>query len=362
MQLRSWSVLAALFTVAACRATPPRATIALSYPSWARPYREVAESLAAGDSGAPPAIVVDTVDPSENSPVMVRWAQQLAERKEVIGVVGPSGSRIALATAPIYNAAGLPQIVPGATSRLLHQVGPWTFTLAPDDSVEGAFIASYLTDVVRVRRIILFYENDEFGQGLRESVAGALRRSGVTIGSEIAVSVESDFEPLLAAALREGKPDAIVMAARERATGVIASLAARLAPGVPIVASDGALVPDRLSYYAGPAVANVRVVAFWMPDTTDPRQHRFMQLFRAQTGHDPDASDAMIQDGIALLVAAVRAVGPDRTAVREWLSSLGRERPPFPGLVGPVTFGTRRAMTLHMVRVVDGRIVVGAPR
>lgn len=351
-------MLTALLAVAACRVTPPRAIIALSYPAWARPYGDVAESLAVGDTGAPPTIVLDTADPSESAPVMVRWAQQLARRSEVVGVVGPSGSRIALATAPIYNAAALPQIVPSATSRLLRQVGPWTFTLAPDDSVEGEFIAGYLTRALRVHRVILFYENDEFGQGLRESVVAALARNGVTIGSEIAVSVESDFEPLLAAALRDGRPDAIVMAARERAAGTVAGLAARLAPGVPVVASDGALVPDHLAYFAGPAVSNIRVVAFWVPDSTDARQRRFIRIFHARTGHSPEANDAMIQDGIALLRAAVRTVGPDRTAVREWLTSLGRERPPFSGLVGPISFGARRAAALHMVRLVAGRIIV----
>ncbi|HSC59019.1 MAG TPA: hypothetical protein VLC11_05605, partial [Gemmatimonadales bacterium] len=79
---------------------------------------------------------------------------------------------------------------------------------------------------------------------------------------------------------------------------------------------------------------------------------------RRVTGHAPNADLAMIQDGIDLMSAAIDDVGPDRTAIRDWLRSLGRERPAFPGLTGPISFGTGRAVTLTMVRISpDGGIV-----
>jgi branched-chain amino acid transport system substrate-binding protein len=362
MSCRSWSIVAVMFAGTACRGGPPRAAIALSYPAWARPYAEVAESLAAGGATRLPAIVVDDADSSETTVRMVRWAQRLSALDSVVGVVGPSGSRVALATAPIYNAAGIPQVVPSATSRLLRQAGPWTFTLAPDDSVEGAFIARYLASVLHVRRVILFYANDEFGQGLRQAVRASLARSGVEFTAELAVSVESDFEPLLAAALRRGHPDAIVMAARDRETGTVAALAARLAPGVPIVASDGALRPGPLARFAGAALGNIRAVSFWMPDTADARIRRFIRIARARNGQPPDADAAMVQDAIALMAAAVADVGPDRSAIREWLRSLGRERPPFPGLTGPITFGGPAAPRLWMARIANGNVVPDTAR
>ncbi|HEV2291704.1 MAG TPA: ABC transporter substrate-binding protein, partial [Gemmatimonadales bacterium] len=241
------------------------------------------------------------------------------------------------------------------------QVGPWTFTMAPDDSVEGAFLAGYVDRVVRARRVILFYENDEFGQSLRASLLREFGARGITVSAQVSVFPNSDFEPLLVAALTSGRPDAVVMATRETEAGTIANLAASRLPGVPIVAADGALVPQRLVLLAGAGLPNIRAVAFCVPDPADPRQRAFIDQTRRVTGHDPNADLAMIQDGIDLMSAAIDDVGPDRTAIRDWLRSLGRERPAFPGLTGPISFGTGRAVTLTMVRIAPGGGIVPEP-
>jgi ABC-type branched-subunit amino acid transport system substrate-binding protein len=175
--------------------------------------------------------------------------------------------------------------------------------------------------------------------------------------AQVAVLPHSDFDLLLTAALRAGRPDVIVMAARGRATGTVAALTARLLPGVPIVAGDGALVPEQLIRYAGLAVDRIHAVAFWIPDPADPIQREFVDAFHRTTGRDPDANDAMLQDGMMLLAAAIDEVGPDPAAVREWLISLGRYRPPFPGVTGPVTFGTDRIARLRMAHLEGGRPV-----
>ena len=49
----------------------------------------------------------------------VERAARLAERPDVVGVVGPGGSRQALHVIPIYREAQLAEVVPTATSRLL---------------------------------------------------------------------------------------------------------------------------------------------------------------------------------------------------------------------------------------------------
>lgn len=360
MPIRAWSVVAILLATAACQGHRSRPTIALGYPAWGAPYAAIADSLArAGTGGALPIrIIFDTADAQETSEAMVAWAQRLGRTRDVIGVVGPSGSRVALATAPVFNDAGVAQIVPSATDRLLGQVGPWTFTLAPDDSVEGAFLADYVDRSVHARKVILFYENDEFGQSLRESLLREFARRRIVVLAQVGVFPNSDFEPLLAAALNAGRPDALVMATRETEAGTIAKLAFGRRPGVPIVASDGALRPERLVELSGAGLANIRAVAFWVPDTTDAHQRAFILAARRVTGHDPDADMAMIQDGIALMTAAIADVGPDRAAIRDWLRSLGRERPAFPGLTGSISFGPDRAHALAMVRIApDGRLI-----
>lgn len=360
MPVRAWSILTVLSAAAACLGSRSRSTIALSYPVRGTRYVTVAGSLAGADpvTERSPQLRVDTADLHETSESMVAWAQRVGRMPDVVGVVGPSSSRIALATAPVYNAAGIPQVVPMATDRMLRAAGPWTFTMAPDDSVEGAFLADYVGRVVGARRIILFYENDEFGQSLRESLLREFATRNIVVLAQVAVLPVSDLEPLLAAALGAGRPDALVMATRVAEVGAVAKLAARRLPGVPVIAADAAADPDRLVQLAGDGLGEIRTVAFWVPDTTDPHQRAFIAATRRLIGREPDADMAMIQDAISLLTAAISEVGPDRTAIRDWLRSLGRERPAFRGLTGSIAFGPGRSHSLAMVRVApDGRIV-----
>ncbi|HWP69937.1 MAG TPA: hypothetical protein VNM36_02510, partial [Gemmatimonadaceae bacterium] len=57
---------------------------------------------------------------------------------------------------------------------------------------------------------------------------------------------------------------------------------------------------------------------------------------------------ALQYDAFMLLAAAVRDVGPDRMAIRNWLESLGRTRQPWIGVTGPIAFNNPRSEILRM--------------
>ena len=79
-------------------------------------------------------------------------------------------------------------------------------------------------------------------------------------------------------------------------------------------------------------------------------------------GREPRHGDATWYDALMLASQAVRDAGPDRAAVRAWLESLGRTRPPYFGVTGPIAFTPDAARPLVMTRL-RGRqsILVPAP-
>ena len=126
------------------RAGADRPVIGFAYTKASAPYVALGESSFAARGIIPaPRLLWDSVADSETSDGALALAATFSARTEVAVVVGPSNSRHALATAPAYSAAGLAQIIPSATSRRLREAGPTTFTLAPDDSVEGEFLARF---------------------------------------------------------------------------------------------------------------------------------------------------------------------------------------------------------------------------
>jgi len=357
------SVLA-LWVVAGCHTSVHSVAIGFAFTYHLKAAIAVAnEEIALRRLGRGPqvSIVYDSAVAGDPAAVEVRRAGRLAAVPGMVAVVGHSGSRASLAAAPVYNEAGIVQVTPNSTSRLLKSAGAWTFNLAPDDSVEGAFIGDFVAERLRAVRAAIYFENDEYGAGLRDGVVTALGERGVAVLDRVPIDQTSDFHTLVAASLKRGVPDVVIVAGRQLEAGSIARVMRER--GVPraVVAGDGALVLPTLTRAAGPAADSLYAVAFWMPDAPDSLSRAFVERYRRATGELPQSVDAMSHDALMLLVDAVRAVGPSRVAVRQYLRDLGGSRTPYVGVTGRISFGPEARPRLVMAHVVGGgvRRVVG---
>lgn len=175
----------------------------------------------AGVGGRRLELVVDTiaeaVEPADHE---IQRALRLVARRPV-AVAGHGGSRGSLAAAPVYNAQSILQLVPIGTSRLLRESGRWTIRMAPDDSVEGAFLADFVRDSLRARSVVLFHMSDEYGFGIRRGVEAALAETGVLVTRAQRFDTESDFTTLVEAAFRGPDADVAVIAGRSLETAAI---------------------------------------------------------------------------------------------------------------------------------------------
>lgn len=350
------SVLLVALSVLGCQRPGP-AVIGYAFPyTAAAVVRLATERIAELPGRRGVRIVEDTVAGGNRADLEVARARRMVETPGLIAVVGHSSSRGALAAAPVYNDAEVVQISPLTTSRHLAAAGEWTFTLSPNDSVEGAFIAEFLDERLRARTAALLYVGDEYGEGLRDGIAAGLAARGIRITSEFLYDGESNLETLLRASLRPRVPDAVVVAGHPEATAEIARLLMQYAPGIPVVAGDGALRLPALPELAGPAIEQIYAVSFWMPDTTDSRYREFAGQFRQLTGNDPDPADVLTYDALMLLATAAREAGENPEDVRRWLLELGDARPPYQGVTGPITMSSPPGHP-RMVRIVDGRPV-----
>jgi branched-chain amino acid transport system substrate-binding protein len=288
----------------------------------------------------------------------VESAARFAGIKLLVAVVGHASSGGSLAAAPIYAEAGIPLVVPTGTSRLLRRAGSWVFPLSPDDSTEGAFLAAFVADRLHARTVSIFYDDDTYGVGIRDAVVRALAPRGTAIRRAVAVSGACPSaqgvrpEPSLdLAASRRNPPDVIVLALRTddalclaraiRARGVRSAFVG--GDGVEVSAPFLRGAPD--SFY---------VAAFWHAGLADARSQAFVRDFQRLAGRTPLPQDALQYDAIMLLAEAVRAVGPNRTAVRDYLRSLGKEWPAYAGITGAIA--TEQSRPLYMLKLRAGAV------
>jgi branched-chain amino acid transport system substrate-binding protein len=281
-------------------------------------------------------------------------------RKPVVAVLGHEGSGSSLAAAPVYNAAGVVQLVPTGTSHLLAHAGAWTLALAPNDSAEGRFIAAFVRERLHGAGVLVFHSNDRYGIGLRDGIRAAQSAAGVRVLGEVRYDGTADLAVLAAAALKRSAPDVVVIAGYANEAARIAGEVRALGVRVPIVAGDGAHALPTLANTRPGASEGMYVVTFWLPGSANSATRRFETAVRSRLGREPAARDAMAYDGMRLLAAAVQAAGPRPDRVLAYLRSLGVERPRYRGLTGEIGFGPGAGVPRFVMGQVRGALVVPA--
>jgi branched-chain amino acid transport system substrate-binding protein len=315
---------------------------------------EVARTIATGHMTVH--ITIDTEAPPGEEQVddEISRAERIVATAGLSGVVGHLGSRGSLAAAPVYNRAKVAQLVPTATSRLLHQAGPWTFLLSPDDSLEGAALGRFASEILGAHQAVLLYVPDEYGRGLRAGVLAAFRRRGIDVIDDLPVSGEADLETLLASSLKRAKPDLVVSLCAATQTGRIARIATAQLPRVRVLAGDAAASLPELQLAAGKASDSLYVATVWVAPGTSEQARTFSARFQAVTGRAPTAGDALTYDAILLLAHAASEAAGDRAKVRAYLDDLGSARPAYEGVTGPIRFDDQSGRPMVIARLRKG--------
>lgn len=350
---RGLSVLA--LALAACDAGAPCPTIVYAAGTLHSVTVAVAESLEAERPGTPMQRVCYRLEAQPNYDLIdqpdaeVALAERIAADPTVVAVVGHFRSRGSLAAAPVYARTGIPQIVPGATSHLLREKGPWTFVLAPTDSEQAQFLAAQ-ADTMKLRRVVVLYSGEPYGEGLEQAILPALARHRITVVDEVRLGVGADVATLAEASVRQYQADGLILLADYSQAATIAATAVRLRPHLRLLAADGAMYPSGLRRIAGAAAESLHMVSLWTPDTTDAVTLRYVRRFRAIAGREPTPTEALGADALLFARAAVAAMGPDRSAIRAWLAGPEGARSP-PGHVTGATLHGGPPSRFALVRI-----------
>jgi len=359
----------AVLAAAACEGSRSAPVIGVSYRAKDRAFAAFLQSEV--DRRRPPGgAAIRVLEVSLDHPVVdpsitllgaeVVHATYLAAHPDVVVAVGPGGSREVLQVAPIFREAGLMQLVPTATSRLLRDAGDFVYRMAPDDSAQGAFLGAFADTALRARRAAILYVPDEYGIGLMTGTETALASRGIALLDRMPLRPQGDcmrapdaraHADLVAQLALRGVPDVVVIAARTvEASCAIMALRSRW-PDVAVLMGDGAFVDASFFRRAGTKAEGVYSVVYWHPQLEGGASEAMVRAHDAAKGVPMRHGDARFYDAVMLAAAAIHEGGASRRGVRRFLRSLGRERPAFEGVTGTFSGGPAGAATLVLTRV-----------
>ena len=141
------------------------------------------------------------------------------------------------------------------------------------------------------------------------------------------------FDPYLERAMQRGK-DVLVVAGQADGGLAVLNAARRAGYDGPVLGADGLTsLKD-----AGPVANGVFISSAFLPDRDTPVASAFVDAYNQKYNEMPDHRGAMTYDAIKLIVEALREVGTDRMALRDYVASVGSSRPAFEGVSGRIAF------------------------
>ena len=158
---------------------------------------------------------------TQNKPdVCASVAKRLVQEDKVAAVVGEFHSGCALAQIPTYNQAGTPvvfsetyndKITAGdPADPTLPPNPPTIFRIAPTSTYYSVFIADWVVNGVKAKRVVQVVDTTDYGVGAASAMKEALGKAGVSLAQVSVELAQPDYASIMSR-LKNENPDADVI-------------------------------------------------------------------------------------------------------------------------------------------------------
>jgi branched-chain amino acid transport system substrate-binding protein len=285
---------------------------------------------------------------------------KFAADKSIVAVIGHLCSSATLAAVPIYVRAGLPVISPTSTNPTIGDVGKgWFFRNCYTDDFQGKYLANYVVPkLLGKNKVAIFYENNDYAIGLKDSFMAGAKASGVNVtGVEAYMTGTTDFTPQLTKLLRDN-PETIFLCGYHPEGALIAGQSRKLGFNGPLFGADGIDNEDYIKI-GGKAAENTYCTVPFLAASAGPAGKEFAKQYKKAYGRDVDWMSANAYDCLGILAQVITKAGPDRKKIRDGLAAINSEANGYTGITGLTFFDKKGdcAKPAFVKLVKDGKFV-----
>jgi branched-chain amino acid transport system substrate-binding protein len=290
-------------------------------------------------------------DDEGDGTVAAKIAAEFVRNGRISAVIGHVNSSGMLAAARVYDGA-LPAVATSATSPDLTGISPWVFRIISSDSLNGIALASFASKFATrtaPATASVLYENNTYGRGLADSFRRAFHGQLLSLDPINADLVSA--EPYIAY-LKSRQPKVVFIAGRVASGLKILQEAKREGFDPIFLGGDGwqGIVADTSTS------EGTYIGMSFTPEDPAPAARAFVASFEKKFGTVPDAHAALAYDATKLVAQALRDVGPNRKAIKNYLHALNRQTA-YAGLTGATVFedtGDPVGIRFRVLRVHSG--------
>jgi branched-chain amino acid transport system substrate-binding protein len=297
----------------------------------------------------------------KNKPDLARQkAQEIADDKRVLVVLGHYYSSPSLAGGKIYQKTGIPAITASALANEVTEENNWYFRTTFSNRAQAAFLANYVKKILQHETASIVYSRDPYGISLKEDFQQVFLDIEGTIKHTWSYNPEAkELENRIGAIVKDlynrgsqEDPGIIFLATREIESAKIVVAMKRKGLNYPIIGDDWAINEKFTEYseerrkpgYFSDGIYTAIPIHF---DFAGIKAQRFQEEFKKKYAQKPGIIAAMYYDAALVAVQAMKEsevqgeqknLAEDRKNIRDYLASIRSINDAIQGISGPIYF------------------------
>lgn len=302
-------------------------------------------------------VVVRGIDDESDDDVAVAVASEVAAAvnrgEQVLAVIGHLNSGQTSVGMEVYQNLPIVVITPTASEMSLTQRGFRNFfRVNAHNAAQARTAASFLSNVVGIKRVAVLHNDDPYGIDLGQRTADELRAMGAEVVLTRQVGVEQDRFDAESAALREAGAEGIFYAGYEVECPYLRDDLREVGlDALPFLASDGCFLSATIDESDG-ASEGMYVIGF-APEPETVAGSDWIKAYQEVEYRNPDTYSVNGYAAMEVLVEAVKKAGSlNSTDVASAIRQLG-----FDSLIGRISYeenGDLVEQRLYIFRVEGG--------
>ena len=299
---------------------------------------------------------IDFYDDKQDPKETLNVANLIIADGGYIAMIGSQTSSCSMAAAPVMQRAGIPMIAPHASHSDYAKTGDYCFSLQMPNSYEARVQHEWAIDYLGAKRVAIIYSNDDWGLQNVDAATAACENKGVElVAAETFIAGNTkDFSPIITK-VKEANPDYIYLA-------VLYSDACLLIPQMKMLDLNCTLVGTNTLYKTEFIdVVGEDAEGIYIPNNFSTLHHTEEYTYLEQAiaekvdGGIVDSYVSHAWDALSVLLKAIREVGTDGAAIKDYLSNMG----PYEGVAGTFVFDGNGATmkNVYVMQIQDGQFV-----
>lgn len=277
----------------------------------------------------------DKMDPKEG----VNAINKLINSDKVPLIIGPFGSSVTLAVAPIANNNKVIIIGASATADNIKDAGDYVFRITPPNSKQGKDVASFCINKLELKKAAIIYQNNDYGITLKTAFETEFEKLGGEINSIEGVDLGiKDFKTQILK-IKSKQVDVVFFPLHVAESGNFLKQSKELGLNVKFISCDGAMVEDLLKI-AGDAAEGTYYTSLALGyGVNDSLINNFNVNFKMKYKKDPDVYAAYYYEVTKIAAYALKKAGHNNNAdkLKEVLYSINGVNS-YSGITGITSF------------------------